>query len=122
MGVYIRGMEMPTSCANCELANHFDGYNENECPFNAFSYYDCPLTPVPPHGDLIDRDALYEDCALDHDYQVIATTTRINEYMQLKIDNASTIIEAEEVYDKYVDTAGNFHWCGTKSGEHTIKA
>lgn len=29
-------------------------------------------------------------------------------------------IEAEEVYDKYTDTAGNLHWTGTQSGEHKI--
>lgn len=58
MGVYIKGMEMPTSCANCDLAKHFDGYNENDCPFNCFSYYDCLLVPVPPHGRLIDADAV----------------------------------------------------------------
>jgi hypothetical protein len=45
---------------------------------------------------LIDADALYEDCALDNRYEVAATTTRINEYMQLKIDSAPTVIEAEE--------------------------
>lgn len=27
----------------------------------------------------------------------------------------------EEVYDKYTDTAGNLHWTGTHSGEHTIR-
>lgn len=36
------------------------------------------------------------------------------------IDNAPTVIE-EEVYGQYTDTAGNYHWCGTQSGEHTIK-
>lgn len=29
---------------------------------------------------------------------------------------------AEEVYDEYYDTAGNYHWIGTKSGEHRIHA
>lgn len=29
--------------------------------------------------------------------------------------------DAEEVYGKYTDTAGNFHWCGTHSGEHTVE-
>ena len=29
---------------------------------------------------------------------------------------------AEEVYDEYYDTAGNYHWIGTKSGEHRIPA
>lgn len=56
------------------------------------------VIPIPePHSRLIDADALYENCALDHGYEVMATTTRINEYMQLKIDSATTIIpESEE--------------------------
>ena len=29
---------------------------------------------------------------------------------------------SEEVYDKYVDTAGNLRWTGTHSGEHIIPA
>lgn len=29
---------------------------------------------------------------------------------------------AEEVYDRYTDTAGNLHWTGTSSGKHIIKA
>ena len=40
----------------------------------------------------------------------------------IDIEHAPTILEAEEVYCQYADTAGNFHWCGTHSGEHTIKA
>lgn len=58
MGIYLPNMEMPKNCEACELAKHFDGYQENDCPFNAFSYYDCPLIPVPPHGRLIDANAL----------------------------------------------------------------
>lgn len=30
--------------------------------------------------------------------------------------------EAEEVYGQYTDTVGNYHWCGTHSGKHTVKA
>lgn len=59
MGIYLPNMEMPKNCEACELAKHFDGYQENDCPFNAFSYYDCPLIPVQePHGRLGDLDAL----------------------------------------------------------------
>lgn len=70
MGIYLPNMEMPKSCEACELAKHFDGYQENDCPFNAFSYYDCPLIPVPPHGRLIDADALCE-CRVSNDNVVI---------------------------------------------------
>ena len=27
----------------------------------------------------------------------------------------------EEVYNQYYDTAGNYHWTGTYSGEHTVR-
>lgn len=28
----------------------------------------------------------------------------------------------EEVYSRYFDSAGNFHWIGTKTGHHIIYA
>ncbi len=28
---------------------------------------------------------------------------------------------SEEVYNQYQDTAGNWHWTGTKTGEHIIR-
>lgn len=62
MGVYIRGMEMPTSCRACPLATRFfDG--EDVCAMLGTYVHDrdreddCPLVHVPPHGDLIDKDA-----------------------------------------------------------------
>ena len=111
MSILIKGMEMPKSCIACHL-----NFGEKRpeygltiyCPYSdgVISWRDkafdngrlasCGIVPVPPHGRLIDADALYEDCALDHNYEVAATTTRINEYMQLKIDAAPTIIPAEE--------------------------
>lgn len=62
MGVYIKNMEMPTSCGFCVFEQETgDGC---ECYVNGcLTEYqkrpdDCPLVPVPPHGDLIERDAL----------------------------------------------------------------
>ena len=61
MGVYIPNMKMPEHCGECRFA--VDGWcyaygkpnidalaNDGRTNF-------CPLVPVPPHGDLIDRDA-----------------------------------------------------------------
>ncbi len=100
MGVYIPGMEMPQSCHECVA-----GYGgccyvappeaDGICPDHDRPDW-CSLVAVPPHGRLIDADELYEDCALDYKYEVAATTTRVNEYMQLKIDAAPTIIPAVE--------------------------
>ena len=62
MGVYIPNMEMPEHCGECRFA--VDGWcyaygkpnidalaNDGRTNF-------CPLVPVPPHGRLIDADAL----------------------------------------------------------------
>lgn len=55
MGVYIKDMEMPKGCGDCKF--RYIGI----C--HASTKTDCPLVPVPPHGDLIDRNKLYEKTA-----------------------------------------------------------
>ncbi len=54
MGVYIRGIEMPTSCGDCKLRMAI-GCCGN-LPHNT-RMPNCPLVEIPPHGDLIDKDA-----------------------------------------------------------------
>ena len=62
MGVYIPNMKMPEHCGECRFA--VDGWcyaygkpnidalaNDGRTNF-------CPLVPVPPHGRLVDADAL----------------------------------------------------------------
>lgn len=65
-------MEMPTSCAECDAEGHYENSYGDEygffCPFGYKAYTEktrdvkrldaCPLVPVPPHGRLIDADAL----------------------------------------------------------------
>ena len=72
MGVYIKGMDMPTSCMLCSFCvPEADEANGEMCmvtgklmpPCNHERLEDCPLVPVPPHGDLIDRNELYEKTA-----------------------------------------------------------
>ena len=58
MGVYIKGMEMPKSCGNCFFDSHCDNWRLRN--WGAPPPDDCPLVPVPPHGRLIDADALTE--------------------------------------------------------------
>ena len=72
MSILIKGMEMPTSCRACHLKMNCDDCEGRECvcvPLHQKIGYlddllvdkcrdDCPLIEVPPHGDLIDRDAL----------------------------------------------------------------
>ena len=70
MGVYIRGMEMPKGCAFCRIGKRngkkmgcplCDEEWDIHDPMSADHRLDnCPLTPVPPHGKLIDASKLIE--------------------------------------------------------------
>lgn len=91
MNILIKGMEMPTTCGDCkafvcyrqwagDVGDCFCGITKNDAKAKEKNA-DCPLVPVPPHGRLIDADALYRKCgSFSHD--------------DLRI--APTIIEAEE--------------------------
>lgn len=72
MGVYIKGMKMPESCDDCRIMMLEDTNCVPElycgCPIVFKAHPQgvghrpdyCPLVPVPPHGRLIDADALCE--------------------------------------------------------------
>lgn len=60
MGVYVKGMEMPTNCEECPIKSwDCESY---VCPFSGIDTLsigrqaNCPLVPVPEHGRLIDAD------------------------------------------------------------------
>ena len=67
MGVYIKGMKMP-SCNDCPLAGDFKCNLMPSIPALCKEYdiavqngkrlNGCPLIEIPPHGDLIDREEL----------------------------------------------------------------
>lgn len=74
MSVLIKGMEMPPSCEKCRFSGFGGLRNERVvCMFTGANAYmnevqyldDCPLIPVPPHGRLIDADALAHDLEFD---------------------------------------------------------
>ena len=105
MSVLIKGMEMPKSCILCDLS-HEDGW----CPVkqdyvDRYSYETCPLIPVPPHGRLIDADAL-DIYRREEQAQEDIDKSPFNEYIEgLKdglheaakcLSTAPTVIEAEE--------------------------
>ena len=67
MSILIKGMEMPTKCSECLLAklsptgeSLICNYMLSRVPWDERPF-DCPLVPVPPHGRLIDADALEAD-------------------------------------------------------------
>ena len=98
MSVIVRGIEMPKNCALCK----FRGAGETWCPFTLQEVpgntipEDCPLTPVPPHGDLIERDALTRAQGFrDYKYENGRMYVEVGEVVSL-IKAAPTIIPAEE--------------------------
>ena len=92
MSILIKGMEMPKSCLSCPLQG-----GTADCRLTQKTYNwglterpsDCPLVPVPPHGDLIDRDAL-EPYILNEHYGFRLV------YDEVDVAHAPTIIPAEE--------------------------
>ena len=95
MSVLIRGMEMPQSCWDCEFEAPTIDHHEC-CILTKKSYNwglttrpsDCPLVSVPPHGRLIDADALAQaanEFPFGYRGMILA-----------EIAVAPTIIEAEE--------------------------
>ncbi len=90
MSVLIKGMEMPCACVFCEL---YDGDlywcrgAKKEVPYSPEDKRAkfCPLVPVPPHGRLIDADAL-----------IAAHEQVCSRSMKFNLDLAPTVIEAEE--------------------------
>ena len=86
MGVYIKGMEMPKSCGNCFFDTHCDNWRLRN--WGAPPPDDCPLVEVPPHGRLIDADALVME-----NYEQYGA---IDALALEAIKAAPTVIEAEE--------------------------
>lgn len=107
MGVYIKGMEMPKSCAFCpmfdDVYTHLSDDDEYVCKLGVnLNYYqyagyepkDCPLVFVPPHGQLIDADAL-DYTMLYKENWMRGTGVEAPAVWKSDIDSAPTIIPAE---------------------------
>ena len=86
MSILIKGMEMPRNCEECDVKVVCKNYWKLiRTQYTRPSW--CPLVPIPPHGRMIDADALCKDgCGncygCPYDVCIIA--------------NAPTIIQAEE--------------------------
>ena len=105
MGVYIEGMEMPKSCIACHLhfvekrpeyglticCQYSDGViSWRDKAFNNGRLASCGIVPVPPHGRLIDADALLEDVRQSASEQ---DAENLNDWW---VGEMPTIIPAEE--------------------------
>lgn len=107
MAVLIKGMEIPRSCAECRflegeamdgLCHASEKWLDDDDYFLWFQYPEgdiddskpanCPLIEIPPHGRLIDADAL-KDALTDHNNVLHSLTWG-------DVNYAPTIIEAEE--------------------------
>ena len=113
-GVYIPGMEMPKGCASCKISRR--NSKKMICPFIWKCEWDvhdpmsadhkldgCPLLPVPPHGDLIDRDALSKRIKEETINQAEFYADRWHPVVLAygdcygKVQNAPTIIPADHI-------------------------
>lgn len=98
MSILINGIDMPKACVNeCPLAGWACLlWKELGKDATERRHENCPIVEIPPHGSLIDADALIENWWkepqdwMDKD-QVLFHITGI----RAEISNAPTIIEAE---------------------------
>lgn len=120
MSILIKGMAMPKSCDDCKLRNGMgkgDGKVIYHCaplakwvvPNPLAETNDCPLVPVPPHGRLIDVDALTDAIESTDWYHQAPNKEMVHgansaehqawykeQDIYSALENAPTIIEAEE--------------------------
>lgn len=104
MSILIKDMKMPKACVyrenghliTCPLYD-IDGYcgalNTEASHEENNRHSDCPLIELPPHGRLIDADALVMS---DKPVSRMMMFGGQFVYTQSEIDNAPTIIESEE--------------------------
>ena len=103
MSILIKGMEMPVSCRECPLEMFYINVGITKCRATTATLAEdykpilfdgrasnCPLVPVPPHGRLIDADALEPDTDWFHGCDGFTA------FSKLAIECAPTIIEGEE--------------------------
>ena len=92
MSVLIKGVELPKSCYECFLCDDecFGSYKcglVKEWGSAESRASDCPIVEIPPHGRLIDADALKPGFIGSYAY---------TNWSRYAVINAPTIIEAEE--------------------------
>lgn len=106
MGVYIKGMEMPKVCYDCDFCTYGFCSQINRYVTDSYSREeDCPIIELQPHGRLIDADALRramyrEAFETDSPMQKWDSGCWIRYKMfERAEENAPTIVPAEEVQE-----------------------
>ena len=112
MSVLVKGMEMPKTCNDCPLLDWDLSYIKcgvvnrkfkvDEEHFRESRVYDCPLIEIPPHGRLIDADALDKTIEFigEAEAQIYGSQNwRFAMKCRQALENAPTIIEAEPCND-----------------------
>ena len=100
MSILINGMEMPTRCCECRLSTCHSFKERPLCDvlveymsygeWEAKRLDNCPLVPIPPHGRLIDADALKVSMAKGFQ----GTLQEKLKYIFMAVDDAPTVIPA----------------------------
>lgn len=98
MSILIKGMEMPTD--RPQLLWVYPNGKALTVQSDVDPWKDLQATPVPPHGRLIDADALMkeiqETCKRLYGTDDISTASPTLSAFKLYIGEAPTVIEAEE--------------------------
>lgn len=101
MSILIKGMEMPKSCSDCPMCYDMmqcsiaepiiNFFKVKEFEFCAERHPRCPLVEIPPHGRLIEKNAVFE---------LIRSFPSVDRQLPVEFMKAlyelPTIIEAEE--------------------------
>ena len=103
MGVYIKGIKMPTQCEDCFCYRHNAEYDYAYCNISSVNVHGhgnarlnkCPLVPVTPHGRLIEGDKLCELCGIMADNSDDIFKSIWNQF-KTTVEWCPTIISAEE--------------------------
>ena len=104
MSIYIPGMKMPKNCIDCAFGWNGWCHRINSRAFVEVDMrrHDCPLIEIPPHGRLIDADALDKTIEFigEAEAQIYGSQNwRFAMKCRQALENAPTIIEAEPCND-----------------------
>lgn len=105
MSLYINGMEMPESCFNCPFmyartlcaANHKIQFDDEDYTELKGRYIGCPLIEIPPHGRLIDAEAMEKSLVAQ-----IEQCTRLLESLEC-VDNLREFESQREVLKEILE-------------------